>query len=392
MRLALLLIPSLLFSQPDPRQLLRDSAAAIRQYKSYEIKSTVSVLMHGGRIESHLEMPSTVSVRRPDRMRVESKSQAGGLTIVSDGEHTWILLTPLNQYIERDAAAVPENTTRTGMLPSSVPDISKFIKSVKLDGEEILKVGADRIPCWIVETVYGAIELPDQGLTVQDAAQRTWISKLHHVNLQTALQATLQLPGAAVPVHMTQSTRTTSIRFNPDLPDALFAFTPPAGATQTGDWTLPGIQKPDVVGKPAPDLKTRSFDGADFDLAALRGKVVLLDFWALWCQPCKRELPLLEKLHNEFRGDGLAVVSVNIDDQNSAIENFLKSFSIPYTIVPLASTHELIGSLAVNAFPTIVLIDRDGNIASYEVGARGEAALREDLRKLGLGNTTKPPE
>lgn len=385
MRVPLFLIPSLLAAQPDARELLRDSAGAIRQYKSYQIQSSVSVMMHGGRIESHVEMPSTVSVRRPDRMRVDSKSQAGGLTIVSNGEHTWILLTPLNEYIERDAAAMPEDVTRTGMLPGNVPDISKFVKSVTLQGQETLQVGADRIPCWIVETTYQTIDLTDQGLTVLGAVQRTWISKPHHVNLQTSFHATLKLPGADVPVDMTQSSRTMSIRFNLDLPDSLFTFTPPADATKTDDWTLPGIQKPDILGKPAPDLKTTSLDGAAFDLAALRGKVVLLDFWAVWCEPCKRELPLLEKLHQEFREQGLAVVGVNIDDENAAIEQFLKSFSIPYPIVPLPSSNAVVGSLAVNAFPTIVLIDRDGNIASYEVGARGEAALRADLRKLGLG-------
>ena len=87
MRIALLLVPALLCAQPDPRDLLRQSADAIKQYKSYQIKSTISVVMRGGTVQSNLDMPSTVSVRRPDRMRVESKSQAGGVTIVSDGDH-----------------------------------------------------------------------------------------------------------------------------------------------------------------------------------------------------------------------------------------------------------------------------------------------------------------
>lgn len=387
MRLLLLLLSTLVFAQPDPRLLLRDSAGAIREYKSYQIKSSVSVLMHGGRIDSHLEMPSTVSVRRPDRMRVESQSQAGGVLIVSDGEHTWILLTPLNQYIQRDAVAVPEDVTKTGMLPSSVPDVSKYIRNVTLHGEETLRVGADRIPCWVVETVYDKIDLPDQGLTVRGATQMTWVSKRRHMNLQSTFHATLQLSASAAPVDMTQSTRTTSLRFNLDLPDSVFAFTPPEGATQTEDWTLPGVQKPDVLGKAAPDLKTKSLDGADFDLASLRGKVVLLDFWALWCDPCKRELPALQKLHQEFRDQGLVVVGVNIDDQSAAIADFLKSFSIPYPLVALPSSHDLVSALAINAFPTVVLIDRDGKIVSYEVGARGEDALRADLRKLGLGSS-----
>ncbi len=387
MRLSLLLLPALLFAQPDPRELLSQSADAIKQYKSYEIKSTVSVIMRGGTVQSNLDMPSTVSVRRPDRMRVDSKSQAGGVTIVSDGEHTWILLTPLNQFIKRDAAAAPEEAVgKSGVLPKGLPDVSKFVKTVQLHGEEVLKVGTDHIPCWVIETVYDTIDLPVQGLTIHDAVQSTWISKGHHLNLQTMFHAKLSLPSVSAPVQMTQSTRTTSLRFNVDLPDSLFAFAPPDGATQTDDWTLPGVDKPDVIGQRAPDLKAQSIHGEQIDLHALRGKVVLLDFWTTWCVPCKRELPVLEKLHTEFHDSGLELVSINVDEEQTAVRDFVQSVGLAYPVVPLASSHELVTMLSVNAFPTVVLIDREGKIVSYEVGARGEPALRADLAKLGIGS------
>jgi thiol-disulfide isomerase/thioredoxin len=344
------------------------------------------VVMRGGTVQSNLDMPSTVSVRRPDRMRVESKSQAGGVTIVSDGEHTWILLTPLNEFIKRDAAAAPEEAVgKSGGTPKNLPDVSKFVKSVQLHGEEILKVGADRIPCWVIQTIYDVIDLPGEGLSIHDAVQSTWISKAHHVNLQTTFHAKLNLPKVAEPVDMTQSTRTTSLRFNVDLPDALFTFTPPEGAKETEDWTLPGIDKPDVIGKRAPDLKAKSVHGDDVDLHGLRGKVVMLDFWTTWCVPCKRELPVLEKLHTEFHDSGLELVGINVDDEQGAVRDFVKSVGLPYPVVPLDSAHDLVTTLAVNAFPTVVLIDREGKIVSYEVGARGEAALRADLAKLGIG-------
>lgn len=386
MRVSLLLIPIALCAQPDPQELLRQSAAAIKQYKSYEIKSTISVQMRGGTVQSNLEMPSTVSVRRPDRMRVDSKSQAGSVTIVSDDEHTWILLTPLNQFIKRDAAAMPEEAVgKNGVLPGNLPDVSRFVRSTRLHGEEILKVGADRIPCWVIETLYDLIDLPDRGLKVRDAVQLTWISKAHHLNLQSTFHAQLRLSNVEEPIELTQSTRTTSLRFKVDFPDSLFTFTPPEGAKETADWTLPGIDKPDVIGKPAPDLKAKSIAGGDVDLSSLRGKVVLLHFWTTWCQPCKRELPVLEKLHGELAPSGLAVVGINVDEEQGVLRDFVTSFGLEYPVVPIESTHDLITTLSINAFPTVVLIDRDGKIVSYEVGARGEAALRADLAKAGIG-------
>lgn len=386
MRLALALAPGLLFAQPpDAKDLVRESAGAIKQFKSYQLETAITVEMHGGAIESNMDVPSSVAVRRPDKMRVESKSQAGSVTITSDGEHTWILLEPLNQYIQRDAAGSPEEASaKTSFLPRNLPDVSKSVKSVKLKGEEQIKIGAGRIPCWVVETVYDTIQLGD--MTIGDGAQTTWISKAHKLNLETRFHANLHLSGIETPVEMTQVTRTTLLRLNPDLPDSLFAFTPPEGAKETADWTLPGIVKPDVIGKPAPAFKVKSIAGADIDLASLRGKVVLLNFWTTWCGPCKRELPVLEKLNSEFHDRGLVVVGVNVGDEKSAVEKFLDSFRLTFLVAPAEGLDDLVAELSINAFPTMLLIDRDGKVAAYEVGARGEAGLRKDLAKMGLGD------
>ena len=251
---------------------------------------------------------------------------------------------------------------------------------------EILKVGADRIPCWVVQTIYDVIDLPGEGLSIHDAVQSTWIkSKVHHVNLQTTFHAKLNLPKVAEPrghdaIH---ADHVASLQHRPAR-RPVHPFTPPEGAKETGDWTLPGIDKPDVIGKRAPELKTKSIEGADFDLRELRGQVVLLDFWTTWCGPCKREFPVLQKLHDEFREAGLSVVGINVDDDQSTLGEVVKSIGLPYPVIPLASSHDLVTLLAINAFPTVVLIDREGKVVSYEVGARGEAALREDLAKLGI--------
>jgi thiol-disulfide isomerase/thioredoxin len=155
----------------------------------------------------------------------------------------------------------------------------------------------------------------------------------------------------------------------------LFVFKPPEGAKETDDWTLPGITKPDLVGKPPP-----------LELGEARGKVVLLNFWATWCVPCKRDLPGIEKVYKEFKDQGLVVIGFDVGEEKTALDSFLKTAGITFSIRPLLDTDNLLSALSVTALPTMVLIDREGNIASYEVGARGEAALRADLAKLGLSS------
>ncbi len=370
--LALLLFPLWAAAQPDARELLRQSEDAIKQYQTYELESIVLIEMHGGIIDTKLEMPSSISVRRPSHMRIESRSQAGAVTIVGDGEHTWYYLSPPKKYIKRAAVASPEAALNdSGMLPKNLPDIKKSVKSVRIAREESLPVGGEDMPCWIVETSFDRIELPEQNITIVEGTQSSWIRKSDHLSLQTTFSAKLNLPGVSDPVNMTQSTRTAAVRLNVDLPDSLFVFTPPAGAKETEDWTLPGIVRPDVIGKPVPNLKTGTVD-----LAALRGKVVLLDFVTGGCIPCRSDLPILGKLKGEFQDKGLAVVGLNVGADR------VSTSGIP--TVPVDEDAEIISDLAVGSFPTVVLIGSDGKVVSYEVGTRGEAALRADLAKLGI--------
>jgi thiol-disulfide isomerase/thioredoxin len=384
-RLALMLLPAVLAAQPDAKELLRQSGDAIKKYRTYELESIVLIEMHGGVINTKLEMPSSISVRRPDRMRIESRSQAGTVDIVSDGEHTWYYISATKKYIKRAATASPEEAvSESGMLPKNLPDVTKSLKSVKLIGEDTLPVGGEEMPCWKVETTFDPIDLPEQEITIAEGKQISWIRKSDGLSLQNTFSANMHMPGIPETVIMTQSTRTTAVRLNIDLPDKLFVFTPPAGTKETEDWTLPGIVRPDVIGKPAPNLKAKTIAGTDVDLASLHGKVILLDFWATWCLPCQRELPNLEKLHREFRGQGLVVVGLNVGENQSAVEKFLGKTQLSYPIALVEEGAEVVASMAVNAFPTVVLIDREGKVASYEVGARGEAALRADLEKLGI--------
>ena len=376
----------LFLAQADPQELVRRSAEAIKHYQSYQLDSLVEIETKGGGLDTKLEVPTSIFVKRPDRMRIESKSSAAGLTIVSDGNYTWFYLSTLKQYIKRAASASPEAAVvSSGLLPKNMPDPKKSVKSMKVTGAETIQIGEEKIPCWMVETVFDKLTVPEQNTTILDAVQITWIAKTHGLTLQSSFTAKLVLPTVPEPVAMTQFTRTTWLKLNADLKDSLFVFTPPAGAKETADWTLPGVTKPDVIGKPAPAFKAKSLDGAEIDLEALRGKVVLIDFWTTWCAPCKRELPSIQKLQTELANKGLVVLGVSVGEQRATLEKFLTTAGLKYPIVQVDDTSEIVGALSVNAFPTVVLVDREGKVTSYEVGARGEAALRADLSKLGLG-------
>jgi outer membrane lipoprotein-sorting protein len=336
---------------PNAQELVRLSAGAIGKLKSYQIRTITLIDMQGGPFDNTVEMPATVSVRRPDRMRIESEDQSAGLTVVSDGELTWIYLEPQNAYIKRVASSSPEAMVGQPNALRSLPDLGKSIQSVRLTGQETLDIDGAAYPCWTVETRFGVVDLPSfaAGGKLQDAVQISWIDKQRHLILKNTFRARIVSPALSEPVRMSVATHTAMLKVNPELPDSLFSFTPPEDAKEKDDWTLPGIQRPDVIGKPVPGLATG------------RGKVVLLYFQTAWSGPSQRDLPVVQKLSHEFREQGLEVMVIDAE-QNSA----------------------LIKSLSIGAFPTVVLVDREGKVVSYEAGARGEAALRGDLAKVGI--------
>jgi outer membrane lipoprotein-sorting protein/peroxiredoxin len=392
-RLALILLPALLVaeasSDPDPRELVLHSAEALKKYKSYEIHS-LSVIETRGGVNHSMQLPTSISVRRPDRMRIESQNEAAAMTVVSDGEHTWVYLEPPNKYIKRAASSSPESALGDTGILNNVPDITNHIESVKLTGEKTMEIEDGKFECWVVETRYGQISIPEQRMTITGAVQVSWISKTLGMTLQNSFQARLLIGSMAEPVEMTQATTTMALKLNPDLPDSLFVFTPPNGAKETADWTLPGLTKPDVVGKAAPAFRGKSLDGTDADFAAVRRKPVLMVFWTSWSGPSKRELAAVEKIHREFGAKGLTVFGVNVGEDKLAVDAFLKTTRLTYPVVLLDPTSEVQHELSISSYPTLVLIDKDGKVAAYEVGARGEAALRVELAKLGFPATAPP--
>jgi outer membrane lipoprotein-sorting protein len=350
----LLLFPALLIAQdqPDPKQLLLHSSDALKNTKSYQIHS-LSIVETTGGTNNHTQLPTVISVRRPDRMRLESQNEAAGLTIVSDGSHTFIYFDKDKKYIKRAATQSPESALGESGILRNLPDVNSALQSIAITGEKTMEIDDKPFDCWIVEARYGAIKIPDQQLTITQAIQISWISKTLGLTLQSSFTARLVMGSIPEPVELTQATTTMGLQLDADLPDSLFVFTPPPGSSETPDWTLPGIVKPDVEGKPAPKIP-----------GAIKGKVVLVEFWTPWSAPSKRELLALQKLQTEFRSQGLLVVPLNADK--------------------LAPDSEILKSLSISSYPTLVLIDRTGKVVLYEIGAKSEPSLRTALARQGI--------
>jgi len=132
--------------------------------------------------------------------------------------------------------------------------------------------------------------------------------------------------------------------------------------------------------KPLPNLALDNINGQKWNLEEMRGSVVLLNFWATWCAPCRTEIPALVSLSNKYKTDGLKIVGVSVDSENVAqINKFIKEFKIDYPIV-LAIPGSLLSQQ--KAIPMSLLIDEKGVLAKKYIGAIKEADLEKDIREL----------
>ena len=133
--------------------------------------------------------------------------------------------------------------------------------------------------------------------------------------------------------------------------------------------------------RPAPDFSLPQLDGSDLRLSVYRGKVVLLDFWATWCDPCREEIPHLVELQQRYASSGLQIIGVSMDDSSDPVRPFYQQFHMNYPVVMgTAQTGALYGG--VLGLPITFLIGRDGCIYSKHIGATSLAAFEKEIRSL----------
>lgn len=132
-----------------------------------------------------------------------------------------------------------------------------------------------------------------------------------------------------------------------------------------------------------PDFRAFTPDGQALSLAGLRGRVVLLTFWATWCLPCREEMPALEQLHRELGAEGLTVLGVNVREEGPAIRRYAQELVLTFPLVldPEGKTQM---SYGVVGLPTSFLIGRDGHAVARAIGPRewGSAPARALIRAL----------
>ena len=138
------------------------------------------------------------------------------------------------------------------------------------------------------------------------------------------------------------------------------------------------------IGKPAKDFTVTLLDGSSLTLSKLKGKVVLIDFWATWCPPCVKGIPHLKEMYKELQGKGFEIVGISLDSKKKALDDYMAREKLPWKVSysgkgwfdPTAKFYK------VNLIPSYWLIDRQGVLQNFGVPLRDKEKLKKAVEKL----------
>ena len=231
-------------------------------------------------------------------------------------------------------------------------------------------------------TVTGSAHLGDVDCTLvkidrPDSVRILWIDPKTNFILKDDVTATFRTPTSSTTSHSV--TTFSPVRILPSADEQLFSFDPEKVQAKPREQLRQQAQTKSV-GTPAPDFTLLDLENRPLRLSEVKGKVVLLDFWATWCVPCREALPNLELLHRDFRDKGLLVLGVNTEESKDQAA-FLEKFG--YTFRSVVDANEKVKNLyGVGGIPVTVLIDKEGNIQMFDTGGSSYDSLRETLRKM----------
>jgi thiol-disulfide isomerase/thioredoxin len=222
---------------------------------------------------------------------------------------------------------------------------------------------------------------PGNVVKISDGTGRAMIDTETGIWLRCEIAATVDTSRGMNQWEFTYTIKQMSYGATPDM--ALFKL--PEGLHQVNElspWDEGRLRK-ELVGKPAPDLQLKDMNGTPISLANLKGKTVLLDFWATWCPPCQADASSLEKLNQKYGHDNLVIVGISVGEERAIVDKYLKKHQHSYPVV-LSIENDMPRAYQVGLFPTYFVIGPDGTLTAARQGDQGFANLRRDLEKAGL--------
>jgi thiol-disulfide isomerase/thioredoxin len=335
----------------------------------------------------------TTSIVGPKgQYRFEFESPFGKGLQISDGKTEWIYLPPFHQYIQRPSPEIGPSPVQSRAATNlstelaaaqrtlkSISELQKVVRTAVYAPDEILNLNGKNIPCTVVNA---EIELPAKSHNVH-ASYMFWVEKRSNLirKVEEHQETHLSPSRPDVAYQVVRERVFTAVQLNPaSFPDGSFTFDPPSTATLVKVFEDPATAAViQLVGKQAPSVNFKTVDGKEISLQSLKGKAILLDFWATWCLPCVESLPTMEKLYKEGADKGIVFLSTDENEEPQEAAAFWSAHREPWP--NYHATDEILKRFPEHGIPYIVLIDASGTVVFSQAGM-DEEALRSAVIKV----------
>lgn len=363
-------------SPEDMQKLLAETARSYREAKSFRIEREEVVTTESELMTLSSKSLFDVIAAPENRYRIVRKGAQTWDIHESDGKTEWIWYPWRKEYVEHPVERSSEseglNPAESGII-TWLEQIDKKLASGRVQPPQTIDTGHGRVNCMVI---IGPPPHQQHDPTMQQQTTY-WIDRDRKILVKEQF-----VMRSTVPEHKFDNEGTTiyTTELNASFADSLFKFVPPLGAKRVEKIEFGPVE---LVGKTAPPLRLKTLDGKEFDLGSLRGKPVLVDFWATWCAPCRESMPHLAKLYDEFKEKGLALVSVSKDDYPADAARFVAKYK--YSWLNVADPEgESDGDWGESAIPRLVLIGKDSTVLFESLGFDDvqEAKIRAALHKM----------
>jgi thiol-disulfide isomerase/thioredoxin len=360
-----LLIPSLYVSPASAQEsaidILHRTAATYQSLQSYEFKVTIQTIQGSNVSERDLNEAGV----RPGKFRVEASDPLGELRI-GDAQTEWTLSRKSSKYTKTSL------TSDTETPISEFEGIDQHVAGAEIAREEWYLADGKTVPVYVVRVL-------------RDRWPKTAFSGAEFAMYRIDMKTFAVHKVSTYSENASQVVLYNILKWNQPVSDALFTFTPPESAKAASSVSALAVQSKAIVGTQAADFTLSDPAGHVVNLHDLQGKVVIVDFWASWCGPCRAEMPYLQQMHNELANKGLVVLGLNVGEDSGALNEFASEMSCTFTLL-MGAEPDISSKYYVEALPTTYVVDRAGRIVYRGVGGQPpdklrsavEAALRSD--------------
>lgn len=347
---------------PDAKQLVDQMADAYSKLKSLDLSGKLSKDFDVNGDAQKVDATFTAAYGAPNKFRHTLKDGDEELTWGSTGVKVYAFQKSANVFVTSDVDAgrvatqdMPEPLAK--FMPSQNPSIQFAV--AKDPGAEIVRdasavTRAD-------DTMLDGKPYQTLNVNMNDKRQMTLLvdPQTHLLRqVRTDIKPLLDGQGTAGVKRAVVIVDYTTVTADGPVHEEIFAWKAPAGAHED---TSANAVSP-LVGKPAPDFKLDALAGGQTSLSELKGSVVVVDFWATWCPPCRASMPHLNKMYEENKASGAKVFAINCKEDKKDVQDFAQQNKLTVPIL-LCTSDELMQAYQVSGIPLTVIIGKDGKVA-----------------------------